>query len=246
MDYNREHLSNLLARVKLTNSDLARLLGVSRVTVYNWLRNGTPHRMVAGKLTKVTEALERAEGATAEREALATTVRELSVRVVPILEDVVLVLLVGEIDDQHAQALRRQLLDGIAQVLVQMPAVGHVDSLRCPTSSTCRVNLTAIPADNFDTGVGLQRGREAVFGAVWQEVNRQSPLQIDQDGLHLTSTPEGPVVDAQHARRESDRQGLPPQADEEGVRADGEAKFATEPGPAFTTKGKTNRDLLLL
>jgi anti-anti-sigma factor len=63
---------------------------------------------------QLEQALGRAEAATAEREALATTVRELSVPVVPILEDVIVVPLVGEIDERRAQALRRRLLDGIA------------------------------------------------------------------------------------------------------------------------------------
>ena len=63
MDYNRDRLSNLLIRTKVTHSDLARLVDVSRVTVYNWLTGGTPHRLIASKLTAVLAALEAAEAA---------------------------------------------------------------------------------------------------------------------------------------------------------------------------------------
>jgi anti-anti-sigma regulatory factor/HAMP domain-containing protein len=64
---------------------------------------------------QLEQALERAEAAIAEHETMATTVRELSVPIMPILEGVILVPLVGEIDEQRAQALHRRLLDGIGE-----------------------------------------------------------------------------------------------------------------------------------
>ena len=72
---------------------------------------------------QLEQALERAEAATAEREALATTVRELSVPVVPILEDVIVVPLAGPIDDSRAQTLRRRLLDGIGDRRARMAII---------------------------------------------------------------------------------------------------------------------------
>jgi anti-anti-sigma factor len=82
---------------------------------------------------QLEQALERAEAATAERETLATTVRELSVPAVPILEGVIVVPLVGEIDEQRAQALRRRLLDGIGErrariAIVDITGVPLVDA----------------------------------------------------------------------------------------------------------------------
>jgi rsbT co-antagonist protein RsbR len=79
------------------------------------------------------DALERAEAAIAEREALATTVRELSVPVVPILEDVIVVPLVGEVDEQRAQALHRRLLEGIAArrvriAIIDVTDIPHIDT----------------------------------------------------------------------------------------------------------------------
>jgi anti-anti-sigma factor len=79
------------------------------------------------------QALEQAEAATVEREALATTVRELSVPVVPILEGVIVVPVVGEIDEQRAQALRRRVLDGISDrrariAIVDITGVPLVDA----------------------------------------------------------------------------------------------------------------------
>jgi rsbT co-antagonist protein RsbR len=70
-----------------------------------------------GALTKQNQELEHTltelQTATAAREQLAITVRTLSVPVLPILEQVLLIPLVGEIDAERAQILLERLLDGI-------------------------------------------------------------------------------------------------------------------------------------
>ena len=70
-----------------------------------------------GALTKQNQELEHTlaelQAATAAREQLAMTVRTLSVPVLPILEQVLLIPLVGEIDSERAQILLERLLDGI-------------------------------------------------------------------------------------------------------------------------------------
>lgn len=63
MDYNREQLTNLLAQAKLTSSDFARIMGVSRVTIYNWLNVGEPHKILRPKYEKITAAIKRAADA---------------------------------------------------------------------------------------------------------------------------------------------------------------------------------------
>ena len=70
-----------------------------------------------GALTKQNQELEHTlaelQAATAAREQLAVAVRTLSVPVLPILEQVLLIPLVGEIDTERAQILLERLLDGI-------------------------------------------------------------------------------------------------------------------------------------
>jgi rsbT co-antagonist protein RsbR len=70
-----------------------------------------------GALTKQNQELEHTlaelQAATAAREQLAVAVRTLSVPVLPILEQVLLIPLVGEIDAERAQILLERLLDGI-------------------------------------------------------------------------------------------------------------------------------------
>lgn len=70
-----------------------------------------------GALTKQNQELEHTlaelQAATAAREQLAVAVRTLSVPVLPILEQVLLIPLVGEIDTERAQIMLERLLDGI-------------------------------------------------------------------------------------------------------------------------------------
>jgi anti-anti-sigma regulatory factor/methyl-accepting chemotaxis protein len=70
-----------------------------------------------GALAKQNQELEHTlaelQATTAAREQLAATIRALSVPVLPILEQVLLLPLVGEIDAERAQVMLERLLDGI-------------------------------------------------------------------------------------------------------------------------------------
>jgi rsbT co-antagonist protein RsbR len=63
---------------------------------------------------QLEHALEELRASTVAREQLAVAVRTLSVPVLPILEDVLLIPLVGEIDAKRAQMLLERLLEGIS------------------------------------------------------------------------------------------------------------------------------------
>jgi anti-anti-sigma factor len=62
---------------------------------------------------ELEQALDEVRTAVAAREAMATTVRSLSVPVVTIMEQVIVVPLVGEIDKSRAHTLLERLLDGV-------------------------------------------------------------------------------------------------------------------------------------
>jgi anti-anti-sigma factor len=68
---------------------------------------------MAERNCELERALQQLQAATAEREALASTVRMLSVPVIPILEQVIVLPLVGELDEERAQLLLERLLDGV-------------------------------------------------------------------------------------------------------------------------------------
>jgi anti-anti-sigma factor len=69
---------------------------------------------IVSRNQELEHALAEVRAATEARDALDMTVRLLTVPVVPILDNVIVVPLVGEINEQRAQTLIQQLLDGIA------------------------------------------------------------------------------------------------------------------------------------
>jgi anti-anti-sigma regulatory factor/nitrogen fixation/metabolism regulation signal transduction histidine kinase len=70
---------------------------------------------LAERNQELEQTLADLRAATEAREQLAVTIRALSVPIVPILEHVILIPLVGEIDARRAQTLLERLLDGITQ-----------------------------------------------------------------------------------------------------------------------------------
>jgi anti-anti-sigma factor len=64
---------------------------------------------------ELEQALDEVRSATAAREAMASTVRTLSVPVIAILKQVIVVPLVGEIDEQRAHLLLERLLAGVTE-----------------------------------------------------------------------------------------------------------------------------------
>lgn len=69
---------------------------------------------LAERNRELEQALSQLQRATAERETLASTVRSLSVPIIPILKRVLVAPLVGEIDLERANMLTQRLLEGVA------------------------------------------------------------------------------------------------------------------------------------
>jgi rsbT co-antagonist protein RsbR len=69
--------------------------------------------VLAAQNQELAQALAELQASTEIREKLAGTIRKLSVPVVPILQRVILIPLVGEIDAERAELLLERLLDGI-------------------------------------------------------------------------------------------------------------------------------------
>jgi rsbT co-antagonist protein RsbR len=88
---------------------------------------------IVSRNQELEHALAEIEAATAQRAALAATVRALTVPVVPILDNVIVVSLVGEIDEQRGKVLLDQLLNGITAqhaniAILDVTGVPYVDT----------------------------------------------------------------------------------------------------------------------
>lgn len=60
MEFDRKRLCEAMKAAGLSTSDLARVMGVSRVTVYNWLNRGEPHALIADRYEATLVAIEKA------------------------------------------------------------------------------------------------------------------------------------------------------------------------------------------
>jgi anti-anti-sigma factor len=88
---------------------------------------------LAVRNVELEQAVEEARAADAARAALSDTVRQMSVPVVPILEHVIVLPLVGEVDRARAQVFLQRLLKGIEEhraraVIIDITGVPFVDA----------------------------------------------------------------------------------------------------------------------
>jgi hypothetical protein len=81
------------------------------------------------------------------------------------------------------------LLDGVAEVLEQMPAVGDLDRVRRTHAGTVGIAAPTILADDLDSGVRGEPVGEGVGGAVGQYVDRPAGVHVEQHGGVAVSTP---------------------------------------------------------
>ncbi len=73
-------------------------------------------------------------------------------------------------------------VDGLAEVLPQVPPIRDLDRLRGSCGSTGRVVAAAVPADDLDVGLGGQPSRHGVGLPVRQYIDRAVAVHVDHDG----------------------------------------------------------------
>lgn len=112
---------------------------------------------LAQRNCELEQTLRQLQDETAAREVMAETLRQVSVPVVPILDQVIVVPLVGKIDEQRAETLMQRLLNGI---MAQRAQIAILDITGVPL-------VDARVADwliNITTAVGLLGTRCLLVG----------------------------------------------------------------------------------
>ncbi|NJP04789.1 MAG: HAMP domain-containing protein [Chloroflexaceae bacterium] len=130
----------------------------------------------AQRNAELEQALHEIQVATAARDALADTVRELSVPIIPILQHVIVVPLVGEIDEARAHLLMQQLLAGIGKqqariAILDLTGVPNLDAL-----TATRLIETTTAARLLGTRVVLVGIRPSLAKALLETGNKVSAL----------------------------------------------------------------------
>ena len=86
--------------------------------------------------------------------------------------------------------------DGFPEVLQQVEAISDLSRLRRALPRGVRIKTSAITADNFDFRMPPEPVRRGGSGAICQQINYLTTLQIDDDGPVVRAFPPGPPIDA--------------------------------------------------
>ena len=78
-----------------------------------------------------------------------------------------------------------------------MEAIGDLDSLRRARCRATSIVLGPVASNDFDARMGAQPRRDRLGGTLWQEVNRPTAFEIDQDGSIDPALAEGKIIDPQ-------------------------------------------------
>lgn len=124
-----------------------------------------------------------------------------------------------------------------------MPAVGNLHGRWRAGRGRPRVLGRAITRDDRDMRLTAQPRRDARGGAVGQEVDWASALQVDDNGAVGTPFPEGPVVDTDDAWRVRCGQRQAPYQAQHGIGACRHREVGQETSTCLATKGETDPGL---
>jgi hypothetical protein len=87
------------------------------------------------------------------------------------------------------------LFDGAAQIGHQMKAIGDLRGLRRAAPSALGVRAVAIAADDRDTRMRGEPGRDRIGRAHREDIHDATPLQIDEDRPEV----EGQLISARES-----------------------------------------------
>jgi hypothetical protein len=97
---------------------------------------------------------------------------------------------------EHGALVEQELLERLAEIVQQVPAVDDLPGGGCPARRRVGVEAAAIACDRGDAGVLLEPGRDLVGVAVRQQVEGPPALQIDDDGAEAATAAPGELVHA--------------------------------------------------
>jgi len=135
----------------------------------------------------------------------------------------------------------QQPLEGLAQVLDAVEAVGDLDGGGRALPCAVGIRPASIPCDDLDARMGREPGGEGRRRPVGQEIDRPMPLQVDEDGAKHLPASIAPIVHAQHARRRRGHEVRPADRIDEGVVADDRADGGEEAGGGSPAEGEGER-----
>jgi hypothetical protein len=99
----------------------------------------------------------------------------------------------------------RESLEGVGQVVYQVPALGHLQGAGGAARGPGGVHPISIAADHLDTRVMAEPGRQRVGRGIFQQIDRPMGVDIDQDRAVPMAATQSKLIDPEHARRRDRR-----------------------------------------
>jgi len=87
-------------------------------------------------------------------------------------------------------------LQGIGDILHEVEAIGHLQSVRCPEANPLRIRPRAIPRDDQHLGMSAQPGSEGLRRPIGQQVDDPVQIEVDENRAVAASLAACPVVDS--------------------------------------------------
>jgi hypothetical protein len=93
----------------------------------------------------------------------------------------------------------QHVLECVASILEQMPAIGDLHSVGCSSPCSLGVHLGAVPRDEPHGRMRAKPLRDRVYIARGKDVDDAPSIEIDDDGSVAVATTQREVVDADRA-----------------------------------------------
>jgi hypothetical protein len=142
---------------------------------------------------------------------------------------------------EHRPVGQQERFQRLAEVLDEVKAIDHLDSLGGSLTNAIRIEVTPITADSLDRRMLRQPGRDARGRAVRQQVHDAMRRQINQNGAVAMAPPPGPLVDADGLQSRDMAHRSRPHQPEQGGRAGREPQTSGEPGARLSAQGQADR-----
>ncbi|MDX6391411.1 MAG: hypothetical protein QOJ73_2474 [Streptosporangiaceae bacterium] len=91
-----------------------------------------------------------------------------------------------------------RLLDVLGQVVPQVPPIGHLDRLGCPTADAFGVGTGTVPADHPGSRVLTQPRGEGGGLAIGEQIDGATRVDVDEYGAVDVPAAQGKVIDPEH------------------------------------------------
>ena len=98
-----------------------------------------------------------------------------------------------------------RLLDRLAEVVPQVPTIGHLDRTGCSGGGALRVRASSITADHLHAGVLLQPVAKGLRLPIGEEVDGLAADHVDEHGAVDAAATEREVVHPKHRGRRGRR-----------------------------------------